>query len=509
MIKLSDSISSYLCKNILLCDKKIEFTEEELSSVKKISISKNDIDKLKYFKNLEELDLDSFPSIGDSDIEKIASYCPNIKILKIEEQNAILKLNVKYFNKLEELCVIHNDNLYKIEGLNKIIKFIFYDNKEYEDIKVLNDLILYNKDCIYKIDIIYYVDIVRSLVELGEDLNLLSDIVWIESLGVRNFSITEYSYLEVKELYTILSDIVYKYTYLTDGVSEKFGILYQWMLNNISFINEDENSYENRDNFNNVNKVFSYMMGGRLSYAKAFQLLLDVAGVDAKIVYSMGADESIGYYDGEKVYSLLGNSDYALLRVNLEGKNYYCDIAWDSLIKEFIFADSLRMFLVSKDELKRRQKYVGEGNVVKSYSYHGDDADDLIMFSKYRVTEVDEIFEEISKNDSLLVGAELNYAFTEDKINKEKKMLGEYKENSSEYKDIEFSISSSEELLKMYKKDINKYEDSNKEIFSKYKDFFMDKYYGIEEDQNIDKRLLSYRISEYVYDVLKEYLNEK
>lgn len=506
MVILSDSISSYLCRKIFYCDDRKEFSKEELDNVKRISLSKNDIESLAYFSNLEELYLDIFPSVNDEDLKRISNLCPNIKVLKVQEQNAIWKLDLRNFSRLESLEVIHNDNLNDIVGMGKLKSFTFYDNKEYDNIKQLVDNLMFDGNAINKIDITYYVYIVRRLVELGKSKELLNSFRWIESVGIRDFKVTEYGIEEVEELFTMLSDIVYKYTFVTDGESEKYGVLYQWMLDNVSFVNEDENVMENVSNFDTVNKVFSYMVGGRLTYAKAFQLLLTVAGVNTKLVYSVGADESIGYYDGKKIYSLLGNSDYALLRVMLDGKIYYCDIAWDCMIKNFIFADSLRMFLISKDELQRRQKFIGEGNIVKSYSYHGDDADDLIMYAKDRIVEVDGVFDEIEKNDSMLLGAQLNYSFVDSELKVSRERLKKYNIESEGYRDISLSIKTSEDLLNNYLEDIHKYEKNNKMILSKYEKFIKDKYYGVDEQQDIDMRLVSYEISEYIYGIISEYI---
>ena len=112
----------------------------------------------------------------------------------------------------------------------------------------------------------------------------------------------------------------------------KFGVLYSWMINNMKFVNEDDPEGENLNLISNVNKVFSYSRGGRLSMAKAFQMLLSFVGIKSSVVYSVGATDVIGYFNGEKVCSLLGESDYAVLRVTLDEKDYDCDIAWDALI---------------------------------------------------------------------------------------------------------------------------------------------------------------------------------
>jgi len=214
------------------------------------------------------------------------------------------------------------------------------------------------------------------LCENDQDKGILDRFTWVESVGLRKYIIHEYTTDEIKSLIQNVTAIVSKYVYVDDGDIERFGILYKWMTSNIEFVNEDDPKNENVETVSNMYKVFNYRKGGRLSFAKAFQLLLSFAGVKSSVVYSLGALESIGYYNGQKVYSLLGTSDYALLRVSIDERYYYCDIAWDSFVSDYKYFDQLRLFLVSKNELKLRHKFVGEGNIEKSYSYHGDDSDD-------------------------------------------------------------------------------------------------------------------------------------
>lgn len=121
MIKLSKTLGSYLCNKYFILDKdRCEFDEDELDRVKEISISKNNIDELKYFKNLDTLNIELFPSISDIDLNRIAIICPNIERLKIKEQNALFHIDVSYFNNLKELYVGHNDNLVQLSGVRKL-----------------------------------------------------------------------------------------------------------------------------------------------------------------------------------------------------------------------------------------------------------------------------------------------------------------------------------------------------------------------------------------------------
>ena len=203
-----------------------------------------------------------------------------------------------------------------------------------------------------------------------------------------------------------ISSIASKYTYVNDTPLEKFTVLYKWMLENVEFVNEDEKN-SNYAIPNNTYKVFNTRTGGRLSYARAFQMLLTYVDIESTAVYSYGALDSIGFYNGNKVFSLFGTSDYSLIRICIDGENYYCDVAWDSIIDNYKYSDALRLFLVSKDELGLRHRFVGEGNIINSYSYPGDDAADLVMFATYRIDEVDKLFGELEKLDGLILAVDV------------------------------------------------------------------------------------------------------
>lgn len=501
MIVLSDNISSFLCNEYFNISYRNEFSNEELDKVTRLRLSKNDIKYLEFFRNVEELEFSMFPSIDDEDIKKVGLFCRSVKKIIIQEQNDLFNLDLSNFSSLNSLSIVHNDNLISVSGIRRVSELEIYDNKDYMDVEYLLSLV--NGNINVKLDIVYYVYMVRILVNDNRNADVLDKCKWIESIGIRDFSVKEYSTEEVHELYELMSSIVSKYIFVTDGIYEKVGILYQWMINNIKFVNEDVDKNENILNFNSVDKVFSYMIGGRLSYAKAFQLLLSVASVDARIVYSFGADENIGCYNGEKVYSLFGNSDYALLRLRLDDKSCYLDVAWDCYTKDFVFASDIRLFLISKEEIKRRHKIVGEGNVGNSSTYHEDDVEDLIMFSKNRINDVDRMFMKLDENKSLLLGAELNYSYASSEVDELKNKLSSCVKETEEYREINYSLNASFELLDYYYREMMEYERVVADYISDKKEELLSMYYGNEEQRDIDRRLKCYEISNEIYEIIK------
>ncbi len=510
MISLSDSLSEVVREKLHIEGKDNTFLENDLNKITSISISKNDIEELKYFSDLEELELVSFPSIDSDDIAKIAAIVPKIKSLKVKEQSALISLNLSYFKELENVCLIHNDNLESIAGLNKVKRFTFYDNKDFVNVEQIYNVVLNNRDCHIILDIIFYMDIARMLCENDQDKGILDRFTWVESVGLRKYIIHEYTTDEIKSLIQNVTAIVSKYVYVDDGDIERFGILYKWMTSNIEFVNEDDPKNENVETVSNMYKVFNYRKGGRLSFAKAFQLLLSFAGVKSSVVYSLGALESIGYYNGQKVYSLLGTSDYALLRVSIDERYYYCDIAWDSFVSDYKYFDQLRLFLVSKNELKLRHKFVGEGNIEKSYSYHGDDSDDLIIFANDRIKDVDDLFNDIERVSPSILGAELNSSMIKKEISSIKEKMEDLETDSDEYKTLKKELALNEENLEVEQADLLRFKNMRDGIINSYSSDL--KYHYLKfnlEDKDILRSKLEkyhemYLISDYIFDILLE-----
>ena len=139
MVQLSESLSTYVRRELKISDPtKTSFTEEELAGVSYASISKDDMDVIKYFRNLSVLDLNHYPSITSEDLKLIGESIPSIISLKIKEQNSLYRIDLSPFKNLVEIAIIHNDNLVQVENMpNKVRRFTFYDNKEYKNVQQL------------------------------------------------------------------------------------------------------------------------------------------------------------------------------------------------------------------------------------------------------------------------------------------------------------------------------------------------------------------------------------
>lgn len=511
MIVLSENLKKQLQSRIELESGSNLVDENLLKTIRSICLSKNDLHFLRYFSALEELELDVFPSIDQNDILFIAQSAPHLKSLKIQEQNAIFVLDITPLKELERLVLVHNDNLVKLVGGEHLKKFVFYDNKDFRDVFQLVDLISKTNDCQFVLDIVYYVSVIRTLLHIPNGDVLISRISWIESVGLRKFKIHEYSLEEVKYLVDYATYVVSKYIFVTDGDYEKFGILYRWMIQNIHFINEDDPKESNLENVKSIFDVFKYKEGGRLSYAKAFQFLLSFVDIPSSVVYSMGASEKIGYYNGKSVYSLLGTSDYALLRIELDGKYYYCDIAWDFMVDGYKYFDVLRLFLVSKDELRLSHKFVGEGNITSTYSYHGDDCDELLLFSNDRLHEVNEILDDIEREKPRIDGAYVNCKLLRENLDTLKKELEEMDSSHANYRSLSKQIEDLKEEIEIEETNYVRYLNLRENIIKSYSSYFLRHYLGTSSasDKNNLIELLkvkrhNFTLSDYMFSLLEE-----
>lgn len=484
-------------------------TDKQKMNINKLSLSKNDLKYLPYFNYLEELDLNAFPSINQDDITLI-SKCKTLKKVVIQEQNAIFSLDMSSLDFIDELFLIHNDNLVNVIIPSNLSSFVFYDNKDFRDVFQIIDIIVKNKNCHFTIDIIYCFEIVRTLLNMSDCKDVLKNITWVESVGLRNFKTYEYTTDEIKYLIDYVSYVVSKYIFTTDEDYEKFGILYKWMIDNIHFVNEDDNKNYDRES-NNILEVFKYKVGGRLTFAKAFQFMLSFVDIKSSIVYSLGALDNIGYYNGEQVYSLLGISDYALLRVYLDGKYYYTDIAWDSMVNNYKYFDVLRLFLVSREELKLRHKLVGEANIDKTYSYHGDDSEELIAFAADRIKEVNEILDDIDREniniDSMLINCKLLY----NDLGKFENQLFNIDKNSRKYYDLKRNIEKINKDINIAEADYRRFLKLRENIIKSYTGYLLNHYIGTSSLDNKDtiKEIIrvkknNFVISEYMFNLLNE-----
>ena len=139
MVKLSLKFTEYL--NKVLGTSNNEFSEEELSRITELSMGKDDIGSLRYFTNVTKLEFNCFPSISQKDLDEVATELPKLKELVIENQSALLTLNLEMFFYLEKLSIISNDNMsviFNIDKLNKSSSYAGHITAESNDKSILS-----------------------------------------------------------------------------------------------------------------------------------------------------------------------------------------------------------------------------------------------------------------------------------------------------------------------------------------------------------------------------------
>lgn len=505
-----------LSTNDQYLDSDVCFTEEELSYIVEISIGKNDIKYLNYFKNIEYLEISLYPSIDDNDLIYIFNRFKNIKSISIANQTDLRKIDFTKVNDLNEIIIINNDNLTYVINMNncKNLKRVsLFNNKSLFEFNSIFEYVLRNESLSsVEIDISYFVDCISYLRKINKPVSLFNKIDWVEATGLRNKNYYKYTHNEVFNIFKIVNDSLSKYIYAEDGNTEKFGIAYQWFINNFRFFNTDVNMVDD-----NVGKVFTFGYGSRLTFAKAFQFLLSVVGIDSDMVYSIGALDTIGYSDGKQLYSLSGNTDYALLRVKIDGRNYYCDIAWNSMIKEQSFYDNLRLVLVSLDELKIRHQIVGNETDKKSSSYSSKGIEELLLFSSDRIEKVDKMLFDIEQYRTDMNKVEFNLNNTDKEINDLKIEIDKLDIDSVEYKNSFDKLIKLEDKIIDLENELNDYNQKRYEVIKSYKNDIISGYLGLASNSKININELIGKldniydygfISSYIYKLVISVLKE-
>jgi hypothetical protein len=451
--------------------------DSELKNIKYLNMYKSDLKYIEYFQGIEMIEISSFPSITNEELESIFKFLPNLKKIVIKEQNALTSIKFKKANSLIDVRIVSNENLVEIRGLENLSRLkslTLYDNQHLKNKQQFVAFAVANSGKIrYSLDVNYYKDIQL----LCFDKNIMfTNSEWVEYVGLRKHTYYAYDKEEITNLAKYINKVVDKYIYKNDSPMEKFVILYKWMIDNVSFVNEDTLFFKNDlGKLCGIANTFRYLKGGRLSYAKAFQFLLSFAGIKSDIVYSLGASDSIGLFNGQEVHSLLGATDYALLKVYIDNKAYYCDIAWDGSVNKSNCYNELHLFLMDKEELLLRHRIVGEVNVINTYSLHGEYEEDLLMYASDRIKSVNKFMNKLDSYKAYLDGASMNIEFLENEI-KDLRL-----ENTTEYDDELFS---DEDDLKEQKELYDEYLEKRRQLVLEHKNIICSKYLGIE---NVDK----------------------
>ena len=83
MIELSLKLTEYINKYLGIEEK--SFSEDVLSNVTKLELSKTDIPFLRYFPNVNSVEFNGFPSINQTDLDEVATIVPKLNELIINQ----------------------------------------------------------------------------------------------------------------------------------------------------------------------------------------------------------------------------------------------------------------------------------------------------------------------------------------------------------------------------------------------------------------------------------------
>ncbi len=391
MIKLSLNVGEVIRKSIRenqvknnieelplvkkLYNKQDTFLEEELYLVSTLTMNREILDIIDKFPNVEVLTIDRTEEFTTQEITYILQSFPKLKKLTIKDQDNLQVINLTNLSSLEELSVTSNRKLFKINGLDnldKLKKITFYNNPLYSDLAISN-LVKYirnNKDKSYNIDTLYFKDLC---------LDLPKDIKWSEFLKEDgNCEVLTYDTKEMLEVYKVALDIIKRYIKSSDSDEEKFSIIYQFLCQNINY-NFRANSLDN-----GVVKTLLSKEGVCQGYTKSLQFLLSLVGIkslDVSCIMDNDFKNKRGYsLDGKKLPSY---ADHSIIKVSLNKNVYYSDVTSDS--NRVHLGLDRKYFLLSKGEIEKTHKLVGEEESLSYNSFPYDRKKELEEMARLRV----------------------------------------------------------------------------------------------------------------------------
>ena len=386
-----------------LYNKQTNFLEDEFKYVSKLTISEDIVELLDFFPNLTSINIED-SSISNSEIIDILNKYPNITELRIANEYKLQSLNLSKLTNLKSLQLISNKSLINIEGLDKLdlYNLSFYGNESFPDSKV-NKLLedIYKKGSIglteYNLDSLYITNFIDYINENNLSIDDIKDnIKWTELLkyGLTNGNDKiSYTTNEMLEVYYKARDVIDTYIDKNDSDIEKFSIIYEWMLNNITYDFDalDNNYQSSKEGIavgrkNGTNSSLNGLLYGKAicqGYTKAAQLLLKLADIKSYdigcIAENTGKNDNITI-DGKKY----DESDHSIIKVNLDGKIFYSDITWDAY--RYQHNTETAYFLLSKKDMSKNHILSSEKNVEDyGISIPKDLEKDLILFANNRI----------------------------------------------------------------------------------------------------------------------------
>ena len=167
--------------------------DSELKNVKYLNMYKSDLKYIEYLQGIEMIEISSFPSIIDEDLEKIFKNLPNLKKIIIREQTELKTINFKKNNSLLDIRIVSNENLTNINGLENLSRLktlTLYDNQHIKNKQHIVEYVVENSGRIrYSLDVNYY----KNIQLLCYDKRVMfSNSEWVEYVGLRKHAYYAY-----------------------------------------------------------------------------------------------------------------------------------------------------------------------------------------------------------------------------------------------------------------------------------------------------------------------------
>lgn len=403
MISLSLNVGEIIRKSIIDNEKRLgilpleelknvynkqnTFFEKELSLVSTLTVNREVLEIINLFPNVLDLTIDSSEQFTTKEINFIIQSFPNLKKLTIKNQDNLQVLNLSNLYQLEELNITSNDKLFKmtnLEELSNLEKLTFYNNNLFSSISI-NKLVNYikeNKDKSFNIDVLYFKDVFPDLP---------SNIVWSEFLKEKTLvEHLTYNNEEMLKVYKKALSIINKYLESGDTDEEKFAILYEWLTKNVTY------DFASLKNTNNKKLASNGTVGAFLDnkavcqgYTKAMQFFLKILNIPSLDISCVMDDDA----RKRKSYSLDGRmmpsyADHSIIKVRLSNNTFYNDISSDSIRAMFGFGK--KYFLMSKDEIEKTHKLVGQEETLAYKSISDEERKKLEEFACHRIKKREE-----------------------------------------------------------------------------------------------------------------------
>lgn len=345
-------------------DKNQTFLAEELEYITSLNLRSADIRCLGYFKNLETLIIDSFPSINDNDFRIISQNCPRLRTLVLKNQAGLKHMDVSSFRLLQSLSVVSNEHLVEVSGLEdltNIDNIEFYDNVGYKNIETILDYVLDLKRDLNKVnlDVLYYVDMNSKLLNKTEDYETYRSYFdekfsWSEKIGFKRQSTFEYTTGNMQTAYKNAMKVVRQCFDKHSSDIQNFVNIYLWMTKNVNLVLSDD-SYK----YSGTPESLSKGETNAMTFAKIIQFVARIVGIEIYDINNIDSPVK-EIRDEQGTAYMIPENDYFILRTQFDDKIAYSDPVLDSLITQASNNVSTKYLLLSKVSFLRDHRIVGE-----------------------------------------------------------------------------------------------------------------------------------------------------